>query len=291
MPVYRVDHETVYEYTLPVVISQHLAHMQPREVPRQKWLEHFIEIDPEPTARQERTDFFGNRALAFSIEREHTRFRFFASGTVEVGSEPVPEVSPAWETVAETALHPETPAEFEAAKYAYTSPLAVWDESVRNYAAESFRPRRSLLEGAGELMTRIHEDCIYAPGSTRIGALPPEILRERRGVCQDFAHLMIGCMRSLRLPCRYVSGYLLTHPPAGQPKLIGADATHAWVAVFVPGYGWVEFDPTNNVSGTEEHIIIGWGRDFGDVSPLKGVITGGGPHTLKVAVNVEKTEG
>jgi len=290
MSVYQVDHETTYEYTLPVAISQHLAHMQPREVARQKWRRHTLDIEPVPTVCQERVDIFGNRALAFSIEEEHLRLRLRASGEVEVSAEPLPRSSLPWGEVAQLVRKPGSPGDFEASMYAYPSPLAVFDESVRNYAAESFTPGRPLFECAEELMHRIYRDCAYVSGSTRIGTLPPEILRERRGVCQDFAHLMIACLRAQRLPCRYVSGYLVTHPPEGQPKLVGADATHAWAAVYFPGHGWVEFDPTNDVPGAEEHIIVAWGRDFGDVSPLKGVITGGGPHTLKVAVNVTAKE-
>ncbi len=288
MPVYKIDHATIYDYSEPVLCSSHLAHMQPRDVARQKWISHSVEIAPYPAAKQERIDIYGNRELAFSIEEEHRHFHFISTGIVEVNEIAPPETSLPWEEVAELIAKPKNEEQLEASMYAYASPFATFDESVKNYALESFLEKRPLFDCAKELMTRIYTDCKYSPGSTRIGALPPEILRGRKGVCQDFAHLMIGCLRSLHLPCRYISGYLRTHPPKGQPKLVGADATHAWVSTYFPGHGWVEFDPTNNVLGGCEHIIVAWGRDFGDVSPLKGVITGGGPHTLKVAVNVDE---
>lgn len=289
MPIYQVDHETVYDYRLPVLYSNHLAHMLPRVVSRQNWISHSIEVDPNPTIQQERLDIFGNRVLAFSIEQEHTHFRFKTTGIVDVQEEEPPKQGNTmeWENVAKLLERPTSDETLGAAMYAYASPFAKFDESVRNYALESFQPKRPLFDAAYELMTRIYTDCKYTPGATRIGAQPQEILRGRKGVCQDFAHLMIGCMRSLHLPCRYVSGYLRTHPCEGQPKLVGADATHAWVSTYIPGHGWVELDPTNNVLGGGEHIILAWGRDFGDVSPLKGVITGGGEHTLKVSVNVD----
>lgn len=288
MPIYQIDHETVYDYTLPVLYSNHLAYMLPRAVPRQNWISHKIEVEPNPMARQERLDIYGNRALAFSIEQEHEHFRFKTTAVVEVKAEEPPAQSPAWEEVAKLLKCPSDSDTLEASMYAYSSPFANTDDSVRNYALESFQPGRPIFDSAKELMTRIFTDCAYTPGATRIGSQPQEILRGRKGVCQDFAHLMIGCLRSLHLPCRYISGYLRTHPPKGQPKLIGADATHAWVATFIPGHGWVEFDPTNNVLGGDEHIILAWGRDFGDVSPLKGVITGGGNPILKVGVNVDE---
>jgi len=289
MPIYQIDHETVYDYCEPVLYSNHLAHMLPRIVGRQNWISHTIEVDPDPTNRQERLDIFGNRVLAFSIEQEHKHFSFKTTGVVEVGAEEPPKMGETmpWEGVAALLARPSDAISLDASMYAYASPFASFDFSVRNYALESFEPGRPIFDAAKELMTRIYTDCKYTPGATRIGALPQEILRGRKGVCQDFAHLMIGCLRSLKLPCRYVSGYLRTHPPEGQPKLVGADATHAWVSTFIPGHGWVELDPTNNVLGGDEHIILAWGRDFGDVSPLKGVITGGGDHTLKVGVNVD----
>ncbi|WP_308602928.1 transglutaminase family protein [uncultured Fibrobacter sp.] len=287
MPIYKITHETVYDYSEPVLYSNHLAHLLPRKVPRQNWLDHSVEIDPSPTAQQTRIDIFGNTALAFSVEKEHRKFSFKTTGIVEVSAEKIPETSLPWEEIAEKIMRPQNAEELEASMYAFNSPFAVYDDSVRHYALDSFTPKRPMLDACQELMTRIYTDCAYTPGATRIGSLPPEILRIRKGVCQDFSHLMIACLRSLHLPCRYISGYLKTHTLADAQNLVGADATHAWVSSYFPNHGWVEFDPTNNIFGGLEHIIIAWGRDFGDVSPLKGVITGGGSHSLKVAVHVE----
>lgn len=288
MPTYKIDHLTEYEYTQPVIYSNHLAYMLPRPVSRQKWKSYDVDISPDPTAKQYRDDIYGNKAMAFSIEEEHSRFSFKTTGIVEVTAEEPPANSPSWEEVAKLVSFPKDEDSLNASMYTYASPFARFEESVKRYAEESFTPGRPIFDASKELMTRIYTDCTYTPGYTRIGAQPQEILRGRKGVCQDFAHLMIGCLRSLHLPCRYISGYLRTHPPKGQPKLIGADATHAWVSSFIPGHGWVEFDPTNNVLGGDEHIILAWGRDFGDVSPLKGVITGGGNPILKVSVNVDE---
>lgn len=279
----KVDHETAYAYAEPVLCSNHLAHLQPRDTARQHWLAHEIRIEPEPTCVQERLDLYGNRALAFSVEREYRSFRVVTAGTVDVSDQQVPSVSSPWETVAAAV-----PQHLEAAMYAFASPYALFDETVRLYAARSFPEGRPILESCTDLMARIHADFRYAPGVTRIGDQPPEILRLRQGVCQDFAHLMIACLRSLGLPCRYVSGYLRTYPSPGQPKLVGCDATHAWVAAWCgPEGDWVEFDPTNDRLAGEDHVVLAWGRDFGDVSPLKGVVTGGGNSTLRVAVNVD----
>ncbi len=285
---YKIDHETVYNYTQPVVTSQHLAHMLPRPCSRQNWLSHSLEISPEPAARQERTDYYGNRPLAFCLEEEHLIFRVKASGTVEVHREKPPEASIHWENAAERIARPSCVEDWEASAYAYNSPIISYNEAIRRYASESFTTGRHLFEAAVDLNSRIFNEFKYSPGATRIGCKPYEILRERKGVCQDFSHLMIACLRSHGLACRYVSGYLLTKAPEGQAKLIGSDATHAWVAVYIPAHGWIELDPTNNLIVADEHIIIAWGRDFSDVSPLKGVIMGGGPHSVKVGVNVEQ---
>lgn len=279
----KIDHETSYAYELPVLWSSHLAHLTPRETARQKWVSHRILIEPEPTVLQERVDIFGNRLLAFSVEREYQSFRVFAEGEVEVVAEKPPETSPSWEQIVETLKT--GAADLDAVQYAFSSPYAQTDETVRRYAAPSLSPERPVHEVAADLMHRVHADCRYAPGVTRIGDQPADILRMRQGVCQDFAHLMVAALRSWGLAARYVSGYLRTYPPPGQQKLVGCDATHAWVSVWC-GDRWIEYDPTNDIFAGEDHVVIAWGRDFGDVSPLKGVITGGGASTLRVGVNV-----
>ncbi len=287
MPVYNISHETVYCYSCPVAVSQHLAHLLPRPVNRQHWRKHKLEISPTPTMVQERTDIFGNRPITFSIEEEHLQFSIKASGQVEVGNELLPETSLSWEDAAERLVTPQDEEDLEAAAFAFPSPMVCFDDAISNYVSDIFTPGRPLLSAALELNSRIFEEFTYVPASTRIGTMPPEILRERHGVCQDFAHFMAACLRSRGLACRYISGYLLTKPPEGQEKLVGADATHAWISVYLPSHGWVELDPTNNLVVGDEHIIVAWGRDFSDVSPLKGVIMGGGPHTVNVAVSVE----
>ncbi len=287
---YKIEHETSYDYKIPVVVSQHLAHLNPRACPRQKWLSHKLEITPEPSAVQERKDLFGNRALSFCIETEHRHFAIKAIGVVDVSKQELPVSSMPWEDAAKAVAHPANDEDWGASFHSFGSPMANFDDAIRRYAEQSFVSGRPLLEAAGELNVRINRDFAYAPATTRIGASPSEVLRERRGVCQDFAHLMCACMRSLGLACRYVSGYLLTHAPEGQQKLVGADATHAWAAAYLPGHGWIEYDPTNRLVVSDEHIALAWGRDFSDVSPLKGVITGGGAHSVKVSVDVKPLE-
>lgn len=279
----RVDHETVYTYSDPVLCSNHLAHLQPRDTGRQHWLSHRLTIEPEPTSVQDRVDIYGNRAIAFSVEREYKVFRVVTEGVVDVADPAEVADDCPWEAVASAV-----PRHLELSMFAFASPYASFDETIRSYARQSFSADRSVFAACSELMTRIYTDFRYAPGTTRIGDQPPELLRRRQGVCQDFAHVMIACLRSIGLPCRYVSGYLRTYPPPGQAKLVGCDATHAWVAAWCgPQDGWVEFDPTNNRLAGADHVVLAWGRDFGDVSPLKGVVTGGGYSTLRVAVNVD----
>lgn len=286
---YKIIHETEYIYSIPVTISQHLIHLEPRECRRQKWLEHNIEISPKPAYKLSRKDIYGNYVTAFSEEDEHKCFKVTARGTVEVQNVPVPDINYSWETVRERLKKPKKQEDIEASMFLFSSPLVTFDNSIRNYAEESFTEERNFLEALKDLNHRIYEDFFYSPGSTKIGTLPNEILRERKGVCQDFAHFMTACLRSLGLSCAYISGYLHTRKQ-GEQQFLGADATHAWVSVYCPDFGYIEFDPTNDCLAGEEHIIVSKGRDFGDVSPLKGVITGGGPHTLNVAVKVEQTE-
>lgn len=286
---YKITHETEYNYSIPVTISQHLIHLEPRETYRQNWYEHKIEISPKPAYTSSREDIYGNKVTAFCLEDEHKIFRVVAKGLVDVKNNEIPLKSPKWEEIQQRLKKPLTKEDINATRFLFSSPLVTFDNAIKNYALESFLPERPFLEAVKDLNHRIFEDFKYCPGSTHIGTMPNEILRDRKGVCQDFAHFMIACMRSLGLSCGYISGYLHTRKQE-EEKLLGADATHAWVSVYIPEVGFLEFDPTNDCIAGEEHIIVSKGRDFGDVSPLKGVITGGGPHTLKVAVNVERIE-
>jgi transglutaminase-like putative cysteine protease len=287
---YKITHETEYNYSIPVTISQHLIHLEPQNFDRQKWTSHNIEIIPKPAYEVTRTDIYGNNVTAFSIEDEHKIFNVTATGEVEVFAKEFPNDKTTWEEVKQKLIKPETQEDIAATKFLYPSPLILFDGAIKRYATESFTEGRAFIDAVKDLNHRIYTEFNYAPGTTRIGTLPSEILRDRRGVCQDFAHFMIACLRSLGLSCGYVSGYLHTRRENEEPKLIGADATHAWVFTYLPNFGYLEFDPTNDCIAGEEHIIVGIGRDFGDVSPLKGVITGGGSHTLRVAVNVEEID-
>jgi transglutaminase-like putative cysteine protease len=202
-------------------------------------------------------------------------------------SEPTfPTIAPPWEVVQEQVRQARTPEQFEATEFVFTSPYVPQSQGVIEFALGSFTPRRPFVEAAIDLMHRIHDDFIYDSQATNVSTPVDEVLANRRGVCQDFAHLALGCFRGLGLPARYVSGYLVT-AVLGQPRLVGADASHAWVQTFCPGIGWIDLDPTNDVIPSDKHITVAYGRDFGDVTPLSGVIMGGGRHKLRVVVDVQ----
>jgi transglutaminase-like putative cysteine protease len=285
---YNVLHETRYEYARPVSLSRQLLHMTPRETPRQKTIEHSIDIDPLPAERAARQDYFGNLLERFTVSAAHDELVVVADSTVEVAvqDDSAAPASPAWEHVRDR-LHQVGPAPLlEPSQYLYASPHIEPLAVLARYARQDFRRERPIFDAACALMQRIHREFEFDPEATTVSTPLETLLKEKRGVCQDFAHFMIGCLRSLGLPARYVSGYLLTRPPPGKPRLIGADASHAWVSVFCPGAGWVDFDPTNCVRPDGQHITVAWGRDFSDVTPMRGVILGGGEHTIEVCVTV-----
>lgn len=285
---YHVLHETRYTYAHPVSLSRQLLHLTPRETPGQHTLDHHITVNPVPAERGTRRDYFGNLLEHFAVGSAHEELVVVAESTIEVTGrdEAGPPVSPAWEFVRDR-LHQVGPAPLlEPSQYLYASPHVEPMAALARYARLDFHRGRPLFESASALMQRIHRDFEFDPEATTVSTPLETLLREKRGVCQDFAHLMIGSLRSLGLPARYVSGYLLTLPPPGQPRLVGADASHAWVSVFCPGAGWVDFDPTNCVQPDEQHITVAWGRDFSDVTPMRGVILGGGEHTVDVSVTV-----
>jgi transglutaminase-like putative cysteine protease len=285
---YNVVHRTVYEYTAPVAVSHHVARLEPRSNATQQ-REHFeLKIFPEPALTKTRADYFGNRLCFFSIQQVHRRLEILAAGRVSVqgAKAPLPEAAPPWEDVARLFRDPVSPEMVEPFQFVFDSPQARASFELADYASASFRKGASWLAGATDLMRRIHSDFAYDPKATTVATPLEEVLKKRRGVCQDFAHLAIACLRSLGLPARYVSGYIRTHPPQGKPRLLGADASHAWFSAFCPDCGWIDFDPTNNQLPAEEHITVAYGRDFGDVSPVAGILTGGGSHTLKVSVDV-----
>ena len=289
---YNILHETRYEYERPVSLSRQLLHLTPRETPRQKTLDHSIDIDPLPAERAERRDYFGNLLESFTVSAAHDELVVVADSTVDVTrrEEAGTPMSPAWEYVRDRLRQVGPAPLLDPCQFLYASPhidpLAV----LARYARLDFHRGRPLFEAASALMQRIHRDFEFDPEATTVSTPLETLLKERRGVCQDFAHFMIGCLRALGLPARYVSGYLLTFPPPGKPRLIGADASHAWVSVFCPGAGWIDFDPTNCVSPDDQHITVAWGRDFSDVTPMRGVILGGGEHSVDVCVTVTPEE-
>ena len=290
---YHVVHETRYDYESPVSLSRQLLHLTPRDCAWQSCLAHAIEIDPEPGLAQTGVDHLGNPVVCLAIEAAHDCLRVCARSAVEVRSRraPQPLTSPAWEDVAAALAYGARPVHVDAARYLFESPYVRVKREFAAYARPSFGARRPLLDAVGELMQRIHAEFTFDPKATNVATPVQKLLEDKRGVCQDFAHLMLAGLRSLGLAARYMSGYLLTRPPPGRPRLIGADASHAWVSVYCPrldgnGGRWIDFDPTNNVQPDTQHVTLAWGRDFGDVSPLRGVILGGETHALDVAVTV-----
>ena len=286
--IYDVSHKTVYRYTTPVVQSQHIVHMSPRRVERQRVKGHTLLIDPAPMIRAEREDYYGNRVVLFDIEQEHAELTVHAKSTIEVEArEPVdlPGSVP-WEILADAPASGPGALALEVVRYACASRHTRPSREIAEYARRSFSPGRAVLLCAWDLVTRIYHDFVFDPTATDISTPVSEVLRRRRGVCQDFSHLALACLRALHLPARYVSGYILTNPPPGQPRLAGADASHAWISVWSPEAGWVDFDPTNGLMPRDEHITIGYGRDYDDVSPISGILLGGSEHSVTVGVDV-----
>lgn len=286
--LFEISHTTVYDYRAPVTVSHHLMRLTPRALPRQRLLEHDIEVLPKPAATNLRVDYFGNDVMFATIEQTHRQLSVTSRSRVAVSPAFIPESSetPAWETVRGMCRVERTTAVLEASEFTFASPLIPVAPEFAELAASSFKPARPILEAVTDLTGRIHREFKFDATATTVSTPLTEVLANRRGVCQDFAHLQIACLRALGLPARYVSGYLETVPPPGQTKLVGSDASHAWVSFFCPGIGWIDVDPTNNLFPSMQHITLGWGRDYSDVSPVRGVILGTGKHDLKVAVDV-----
>jgi transglutaminase-like putative cysteine protease len=289
MMFYNIIHRTLYEYAAPVTVSHHVARLEPRATPAQTRENFSLKIFPEPSLRKERADYFGNRLCFFAIQEIHRKLEIITHSRVAVNvkNNSTSKNPTTWEEVTKIFQDPVSPEVVEPYQFFFDSPQIRVSPELAGYAAESFTKNISLLEGTADLTKRIFTDFKYDPKATTVATPLEEVWKNRRGVCQDFAHLGIACLRSLGLPARYVSGYLRTRPPEGAPRLVGADASHAWFSIFCPGSGWIDFDPTNNIQPGEEHITVAYGRDFGDVSPVAGILTGGGNHTVKVSVNVE----
>jgi transglutaminase-like putative cysteine protease len=286
---YRVLHETNYSYQSMVTLSQQYLHLSPRSFDYQEVLSDDIRIDPNPSERNFSLDYFGNKVQSISIAESHRTLTVQAEFTVSLKarySQSEMTNSLPWEILRERRRAFDPASTDEPQLFMYDSPHVSCSNDLSQYASISYTPGRPHLEAALNLTQRIFDDFEFDDEATEISTPLETVLAGRRGVCQDFAQLMIGCLRSLGLPARYVSGYILTHPPEGEERMIGADASHAWVSVFCPDYGWVDFDPTNRCLVQQEHITLGWGRDFSDVTPLRGVVLGGDKHQLQVNVTV-----
>ncbi|MDU9392615.1 transglutaminase family protein [Pseudomonas sp. zfem002] len=288
---YQILHDTHYRYASPVSLAQQLVHLWPRDCPWQRCEERLLEVTPTPTRRRDEQDVFGNPLTRLGLDYQHDELRVSTRVRIEVMSRALPTLSasPPWEQARDALAYSRqtlTEALLEASRYRFESPFVRLKRPFVAFSEPCFAAGVPLLQAVRALMEKIFREFTFDAGATQVATPLVEVLQRRRGVCQDFAHLMLACLRSRGLAARYVSGYLLTRPPPGQARLIGADASHAWISVFCPRHGWVDFDPTNNLLPALEHITLGWGRDFADVSPLRGVILGGGSHDPEVRVTV-----
>ena len=327
---FRVNHTTHYGYGSPVSLCHSIAHLKPRQTPHQRCLKSQVRVTPWPSVSREHTDLFGNRVSYFSIQQSHAALEVSAVSEVEITApaELDAAASPPWEQV-RSRLHEARESEAISARmFTLPSPAIPARAEALDYALASFTPGRPVLAAARELMARIYAEFDYDPAATGVATPLAEVLSQRHGVCQDFAHVGIACLRALGLAARYVSGYLETLPPPGQPKLRGADASHAWYALYLPpgacaelGHRpngavtkgptadapaspaadatagaqastgvWIDYDPTNDCLLGEQHITTAVGRDYGDVTPVRGVFYGGGEHRLSVAVDVDRLD-
>lgn len=290
--IYRVTHSTQYLYSSPVGLCRNEACLLPRETLRQKCLTSQLKIEPDPSDLRERRDFFGNRVTHFAIQHPHKALQVTAVSEVSI-TPADPNLFSAgnlfsWETVSQQLAAERNQPTFDALPYLHDSPFIKDFPQLAEYARPSFPSGRPLADAVFDLMQRIYHDFTYDPGFTTIATPLSEVMATRRGVCQDFAHLGIGCLRAIGLAARYVSGYIETLPPPGTERLVGADASHAWFSVYAADAGWLDFDPTNNQVPAEQHITVAWGRDFSDVSPLRGIALGGGKHKMIVSVDVAR---
>lgn len=285
---YKINHTTKYEYKDTVPVCQNIVYLTPRDTPHQRATRHRMMVRPQPSATHRRVDYFGNTSHAFSIDKGHRQLQVSATSTVELTARDLPNklATPAWESIRDDLARNRTAAGIGNYQFAFSSPHIPLDRAVADYARQSFPPNRPILDAVRELSSRIHEDFKYDPEATTVNTPIAKVFEQRRGVCQDLAHLILGSLRPLGLAARYVSGYLRTHPPEGQPRLVGTDASHAWVSVYCGDAGWIDVDPTNNSFPSTEHITVAWGRDYSDVCPVAGMFVGGGSHKLSVAVDV-----
>lgn len=286
--LYDITHTTAYNYYGQVSVSHHLLRLSPRQSPRQRCLSHEIVVSPVPAVMTAHQDYFGNTTHFITVEAPHLELVVTSRSQVAIQPAFVPEAgeTPGWESVRAWCRSDRTGQVLEAHEFTYASPLVPIAPEYARYAYTSFIAGRPILEAVMDLTRRIHTDFKFDPTATTVTTPVAEVFRQRRGVCQDFAQFQLACLRSLGLPARYVSGYLETDPPPGQIKLRGVDASHAWVSFFCPGIGWIDVDPTNNCVTSLRHLTVGWGRDYGDVCPVRGVLMGGQNQNLHVSVDV-----
>ncbi len=284
---YDVRHRTTYRYLQDVSYSCHVAHLTPRATPAQEVEASKTALSLAPARRQAVTDYFGNAMEWFSFDQPHTNLEILSTSRVRV--KPVADPAdrgPAWEAVKALLAAAPTPEPRGAVQYLFDSPLVTAPGGIADYAAKSFVPGRPILDAAADLMHRIHKEFRYDPTVTDASTPAARVFEIRAGVCQDLAHIGIAALRALGLAARYVSGYLVTKPPPGKPRLVGADASHAWFSVWSPEHGWFDLDPTNDMRPSEGHITVAWGRDYSDVAPVNGIVSGGGDHVVDVGVDV-----
>ena len=290
--IYQVCHRTAYAYAKPVDLGTHLLHLQPRTLPWQRVISSRLAAEPAPAGLRCGTDCFGNHVAWMFLDAPHPSLAVTLDARVEVTPPPVPQAArtPGWAAVS-AAAYAGGQGGHEAAEFLFDSKHAPASAEALAYAEPSFPPGRPVLEGVMDLNARIGRDFTFRGGVTSIDTTVTQVLKQRAGVCQDFSHLMIAGLRALGLPARYVSGYIRTKPPPGQARRRGCDQSHAWVGCWMgPEHGWVDIDPTNSILIRDEHVVLGWGRDFSDVSPLYGIILGGGRHKLTVSVDLEAME-
>jgi len=288
---YQITHITEYEYFQPIAICHNIAKLLVRNTSDQQSIKTNINISPEPDRISEYVDFFGNKVLYFAIQQEHKKLTVSIQSIIEKTiSSPIQVTiysDLAWNEIPALLLDV-TPEHITAKQFISETDYTKTSSEIHEYALKSFINGRSFFESTKELMQRIYTDFEFKPGSTNVTTPLIEVMKERKGVCQDFAHLAIACVRSVGLPARYVSGYIETAAPEGKEKLFGVDASHAWFSIYIPNTGWIDFDPTNNIIPSQQHITIGWGRDYADITPLKGVIVSSGKHKLSVSVDVRR---
>ena len=289
---YKIVHKTEYIYFEPISLCHNMARLVPRSTISQNCKKSTVVIDPIPDVINEFEDFFGNKVIYFAIQHEHRSLSVTVSSEIERSTVDLKQSIEtygkiAWEEARMQLYQPRLDY-IDARQYVPETAATTFESGITSYAMVSFTPGRPIYEAIYDLMERIYKEFQFKPGFTTVATPISEVMKQRKGVCQDFAHVGIACLRSVGLPARYVSGYIETLPPPGVEKLVGVDASHAWFSVFVPNIGWLDFDPTNNVVPSDQHITIGWGRDYFDITPLKGVILSSGPHRLSVSVDVRR---